>query len=243
LIGPFARDVGSRLARLVGVEEDVAVRLARVDAGIDVTDFRLRQVGHAVVAAALAAAGCALLSPIPAVMLAFLLGAPVLAFLVTEQRLAARSQEWQRRFFLELPVVAEQLAMLLDAGLSVPAALDRVAQRGSGVVALDLRRVSARLRQGVPERVALREWAERADVRALHQLVPVLAISHDTGGLGRLVAEEARSIRRDAHRELLEQVERRGQQVWVPVTVSALVPGVLFMAIPFVEALSLFGGR
>jgi hypothetical protein len=28
--------------------------------------------------------------------------------------------------------------------------------------------------------------------------------------------------------------------VWVPVTVAALVPGVLFMAIPFIEALRLF---
>jgi hypothetical protein len=30
--------------------------------------------------------------------------------------------------------------------------------------------------------------------------------------------------------------------VWIPVTVAALVPGVLFMTIPFVEALRLFGG-
>jgi hypothetical protein len=35
-------------------------------------------------------------------------------------------------------------------------------------------------------------------------------------------------------------MERRAQTVWVPVTVAALVPGVLFLAIPFVEALRLF---
>jgi tight adherence protein C len=98
------------------------------------------------------------------------------------------------------------------------------------------------VRQGVSEAQALREWAQLADVPALSRLVPVLCLNRDTGDLGRLIAEEARAIRRDVHRELIEMVERRNQQVWIPVTVSALVPGVLFLAIPFVEALRLFGG-
>jgi hypothetical protein len=57
-----------------------------------------------------------------------------------------------------------------------------------------------------------------------------------------LITEESRSIRREVQRELIEAVERRNQQVWIPVTVAALVPGVLLMAVPFVEALRLFGG-
>ena len=42
--------------------------------------------------------------------------------------------------------------------------------------------------------------------------------------------------------DLVESIERRTQMVWIPVTVAALVPGVIFMAVPFVEALSLFSG-
>jgi hypothetical protein len=30
--------------------------------------------------------------------------------------------------------------------------------------------------------------------------------------------------------------------VWIPVTVATLVPGVLFLAVPFVAALQLFTG-
>ena len=60
------------------------------------------------------------------------------------------------------------------------------------------------------------------------------------GDLGRLIADEARAIRRDVHRELIETIERRGQQVWIPVTVATLVPGVIFLAVPFIEALRLF---
>jgi tight adherence protein C len=136
---------------------------------------------------------------------------------------------------------AEQLAMLLAAGWSLTAALHRLADRGSGAVAADLRRVRVRLGQGVGEADALREWATAAAVPQLDRLVSVLALNRDTSDLARLVAAEARSIRRDVHRELLEAVERRNQSVWVPVTVATLVPGVLFLAVPFVEALRLFG--
>ena len=57
------------------------------------------------------------------------------------------------------------------------------------------------------------------------------------------MSDEARSIRRDLQRTLIETVERRAQQVWIPVTVAALVPGVLFMAVPFIEALRVFSAQ
>jgi hypothetical protein len=86
----------------------------------------------------------------------------------------------------------------------------------------------------------LREWAAVADVEALNRLVPALALNREASDLGRLVSEEARAIRRDAHRQLIETIERRSQQVWIPVTVAALVPGVLFLVVPFIDALRLF---
>jgi tight adherence protein C len=64
--------------------------------------------------------------------------------------------------------------------------------------------------------------------------------SHGASDLGRLISEEARSIRKDTQRRLIETAERRAQQVWIPVTVAALVPGVIFLAVPFMEALRLF---
>lgn len=241
-IGPLSRAVGERLARLVGVSEDLEVRLLRVHAPIDVTGFRVRQVGWSLAGFGVGVLlALALGTPAP-VTLAFLVGGPILAFLVQEQRLAAESARWQRSLFLELPVVAEQLALLLSAGWSLTSALNRLAGRSSGTTAADLRRVCRRIRQGVAEADALREWATVAQVPALDRLVPVLALNRDTSDLGRLIAEEARAARRDVHRELIEAAERRNQQVWIPVTVATLVPGVLFMAIPFIEALRLFGG-
>jgi Flp pilus assembly protein TadB len=181
-------------------------------------------------------------SPPLVVALLLVLGGPVIAFLVLEQQVAAASTQWQRRVFLELPVIAEQLAMLLTAGYSLGAALNRIASRGSGTCAQDLARVCGRVRQGLSEVEALTEWAAVARVPALDRMLPVLALNRQATDLGRLLSDEARSIRRDVQRELVETVERRGQQVWIPVTVATLLPGVIFLSIPFIEALRLFSG-
>ena len=120
-------------------------------------------------------------------------------------------------------------------------ALERISRRGSGACARDLQRVGRRIRQGLSEAEALEEWAELADVPALHRLVGVLSLNRDTGDLGRLIAEEARAVRREVHRQLITQIDRRAQQVWIPVTVATLVPGTLFLAVPFLQAMRLFG--
>lgn len=240
VLGPPARSLGSRLSHLFGVSEELAVRLERVHSSLDVTAFRLRQLGWVVAAVALALVGVVAVGP-PAPLAALtLIGLPLLAFLMVEQGLARQSAAWQRRLFHELPVVTEQLGMLLSAGYSLGAALGRLSRRSDGAIAQDLRRVVGRARQGVSEEQALSEWARLAAVPAVDRLVAVLALSREAADLGRLLAEEARTDRAEVHRELIESIERRGQQVWIPVTVATLVPGVLFLAVPFIEAMSLF---
>lgn len=240
LAAPLAQKVGGRIASLLGVSEDVSVRLDRIHAPFDATAFRVRQTGWAAVGFGAGALIVVAARPPLAVALLFLLGGPLLGFLLLEQQLATASQRWKHRIFLELPVVSEQLGMLLGAGYSLGAALNRLAGRGRGACATDLGRVCARVRQGLSESEALREWAAVADVDALSRLVAVLALNREAGDLGRLIAEEARSIRREVQRQLVEQIERRSQQVWIPVTVATLVPGAVLLAIPFIEALRLF---
>jgi tight adherence protein C len=240
VIGPLARAVGERVARAFGVTESLAVRLERVHSPLDVTAFRVRQLAWTcggLVVAGLVAVGARLSGLVALVVVGC---GPTLAFLVIEQQLATASARWQRRIFLELPVVAEQLGMLLGAGYSLGSALSRLADRGTGACGRDLGRVTGRIRQGLTEVEALREWAAVADVEALRRLVSVLSLNRQAGDLGRLISDEARSIRRDVHRELVETLERRGQQVWIPVTVAALVPGVIFLAVPFIDALRMF---
>jgi tight adherence protein C len=239
-VGPLARALGSRFSRLFGVSEDLDRRLRRIHAGLDVTGFRVRQLGWSLAGLGVGALfAVATRPPVPIALLSTF-GGMLLAFLLLEQQVSSASDRWKRAVHLELPVVAEQLAMLLGSGYSLVAALDRVARRGQGAVARDLRRVLTRVRQGVAEERALQEWAELVDVASVDRFVSVLALNRETSDLGRLIAEEARTIRRDVQRELVETMEKRGQQVWIPVTVATLLPGVIFIAIPFTTALADF---
>lgn len=240
VVAPLAQRWGTRAARIVGVNEEAEVRLERIHADVTVGEWRLRQFTRTLLAFLVGVALVIGSRPSAPIAALFTAGAPAITFLAVEQQLASRSSRRQRALLHELPLVAEQLGMLLSAGYSVGAAIDRVAEHGRGVAAPDLRRVCSRVRHGVGEHRALREWADLSGVAAVERLVDVLALDHEASDLGRLVSQEARSVRREVHRELVELMERRAQQVWIPVTVAALVPGVIFLAVPFVAAMQLF---
>ena len=240
VLEPMASAFGNRLAAFFGVGEDLEVRLRRVHSPLGTTAFRTRQLAWSAASLALALIVLAAIHlPVPLAALG-VLGAPLLGFLMVEQRLSTASARWQRQVLYELPVLSEQLAMLIAAGFSLGAAINRVADRGQGCCAKDMATVANRFRQGVAEAVALREWAEVARVAAVDRLVAVLALNSETADLGRLVAAEAHQIRREVHRRTMELIERRSEQVWVPVTVATLVPGVILIAVPFLAALHTF---
>lgn len=237
VVVPPAREAATRVARAVGVAGEAERRLDRVGSGLDVAGFRTHQGlgalgAWAVVAVVALAAGW---PPTTGAVVATVAAAA--AFLAGEQRLAGRARRWQEEVEAQLPVLAEQLALLLGAGWSVPGGLDRLARRATGACAADLQRVVRRIGQGLSEHEALAEWVERVEVPAVDRLVAVLALDRETTDLGRLIAEESRAAREEANQRVVARLDRRAQQVWIPVTVAALVPGTVFLAIPFVAAL------
>lgn len=240
ILGPLARDAGAAIAKFCGVNEELSTRLERIHSSFDPTAFRLRQLGWATAALCTAVLVAVATTPPTPFFLLLVAGAPTLAFLIVESQLSRRSRDWKRSLVLELPIVSEQLGMMLSAGYSLGAALQRVSRRSTGAVAQDLQRVLTRIQHGIDENNALREWAATADVPAVGRLVGVLALNRDAGDLGHLITQEARAVRSEVHRDLVETIEKRGQQVWIPVTVATLVPGLLFLAVPFTEALRLF---
>jgi Flp pilus assembly protein TadB len=240
LLPPILEHLGDRLARTLGVAEPVERRLRRIHAPIGPRQFRTRQVGRSIaLGAVIALAGLALHLPVLLVLIGSSASA-LLTFLLIEQALSSRSAGWQRRVFLEVPIICEQLGMLLSAGSSLGQALTRLARRSDAAISIDLAIVVGRINQGVDETVALREWAELVQVPAIDRLLSVLALNREATDLGALISEESRAARAEVHRELIERLERRSQQVWIPVTVATLVPGLLFLAVPFLEAVRLF---
>lgn len=240
VIAPMAVRLGRRLAAVLGSTDDAEARLQRIHSNLSITAFRMRQLGWAMAAAAGTAGVVAATRLSAGVVLIAMPAGALAAYGLTESALGRRCRRCEARRALELPVVAEQLAMLVAAGHSLGSAIARISTRGHGVIATDLSLVHQRVSQGVPEREALREWAATVASPSVERLVSVLVLSTETGDLGRLLAQEARSIRRTVQRRMVELMDRRSQQVWVPVTVAALVPGVIFLAVPFVDALRLF---
>lgn len=242
-LAPLAVWVGGRLTGLLGVRVDTARRLERLADPSTLSEFRVRQLSIAVLAGIGIGVAATAFGANPIGVVAGACAASVLAFLIVEQRLASRSEAWQRQLTMELPVIVEQLGMLLSAGSSLSGALARLARRSNGICASGFTAVNQRIRQGLGDIAALREWGEVADVGALDRLVAVLALNREATDLGVLISAEARNIRSSTHRDLLELIEKRGQQVWIPVTVATLLPGVMFMAVPFLDAMhQLTGG-
>lgn len=237
---PLSKALAETLARWMGATEDAEVRLRRIHSDLPVSLFRMRQLAYSVLAlfgaVALSASGT-----VPTALdLAAVVAFPLVTFLAIEQRLARASDAWRQHLLAELPVVSEQLAMLLAAGYSTGAAIGRLAARSRGATGTDLGRVQRRVLQGASLDQALREWADLSQVEALNRLVAVLTLHSEATDLSRLVSEEADTIRQESHRRLVSAMEKRAEQVWVPVTVAALVPGSIFLAVPFFEALRLF---
>ena len=227
-----------RVAALADADADLAARLREAGSARSPFDFRTRQVGSA--AGGLAASGAALgaIGTRPLLALAGALGVAAAVYGAAEHLLARSIAERRTQITEELPIVAEQIGMLLASGLSLTSALHNAARRGQGVCAEGLERIGARVAGGAAVEVALAEWADEAGSAEIRRFVGVLTLHEDTADVAALVSDEARSARMEAHRRLIAHIERRSEQVWIPVTVAALVPGCVLLAIPFSDALS-----
>jgi Flp pilus assembly protein TadB len=238
----MAEAFGSRLSQLTGIRTDLRARLAAAGRAQSPSEFRLAQFTHSLIAFGGAAVVILALRPNVSFAFVVLAGTPILVALADEQRLESAVEQRREQTDAELPVIAEQIAVLLAAGMSLGATLDRIASRGNGVVATELGVVQRQVRQGNSEVEALRSWAQRSRSEGVERLVAVLAMHRDAADLGGLLATESRAIRDAAHRRLIESIERRAQLVWVPVTVATLVPGLILIGVPFVSAMSRIAG-
>jgi Flp pilus assembly protein TadB len=227
---------------LPGSNDQLAARLAQAGLSEDAAAFRTRQFGLGVVAF-LAAVAAVITLGLPALVAAITLcGAPLLCGFAMEQHLASRIAARQATLLEALPVTVEQLSLLIGAGYSLSSALTRLAERSTGVVADSLGAVVRRIRQGRSEVDSLREWADDCELPQVQRLVGVLALHREAGDLAALLSAEAESVRAEAHRNLIATIERRGQLVWVPVTVATLVPGLILLAVPFLSAVAMVTG-
>jgi Flp pilus assembly protein TadB len=227
-----------RIASLADADAELAARLRGAGIARSPFEFRARQVGGATAGFIASGAALGVVGVRPLLALAGALAMAAAVYGACEH-VVGRSVELRRtQITEELPIVAEQIGMLLASGMSLTSALDAVARRGNGICAEGLERVGARVAGGAAVEMALAEWADDDGSAEIRRFVGVLTLHEDATDVAALVSDEARSARMEAHRRLIAHIERRSEQVWIPVTVAALVPGCVLLAIPFSDALS-----
>lgn len=227
----------NRMMGSTNTQKTLQARLTQAGLPYQPVTFRKAQAvagfGALVVAAAIA-----VVLRLPSVVLfGCVVGLPAVAVWSVEQALTVARRRRKDLVVRELPLVVEQLAELLKNGMGLAQACTHMSVHARSVVASDLGRVAREIAHGVRDEVALQAFAERHDVASIHRIVAVLDAHRHAPDLGGLLAEEVRELRFAAHRELLALMQQREQQVWIPVTVATLVPGVLLLGVPFVYTL------
>jgi tight adherence protein C len=134
---------------------------------------------------------------------------------------------------LELPTIAELLALAVGAGESPVAALERVTARSSGELSRELRLALAETRAGAPFAVALGGIARRTSLPSLARFVDGVAVALQRGTpLADVLRAQALDVREDGRRVLLEAGGKREISMMVPVVFLILPVTIVFALFP-----------
>jgi len=247
LFGPSLRAAAQRLERLLGGANTIRRRLARAGLERTVEEFRIEQLlwGTVAFGSGLAVSMVALTlgRGNPLGMLAFCSILGVLGVLARDTYLTSQVRRRERRLLVELPTVAELLALSVAAGEGPAAALDRVARSCRGELADELKRVLAETRAGETLVRALDALAERTGLLALSRFADGLAVALERGTpLADVLRAQAGDIREAGRRELIESGARREVAMMVPVIFLVLPVTIAFAFYPGAVGIRLIAG-
>ena len=225
-------------AGLLG-RSDVRQRLEACTGHADEVAFRLEQFAWAGVAFLTVMAGSVSTGLIggsvmsPTLALAGVV-AGVTAFLARDWYLTKQIEQRSRRLRDQLPSAIDLMTLALMAGESVPGAIDRVAERASGVIGEEFHRVGGEIRSGSTVIDALDAFRTRVADPAIGRFVDALCTAVERGtSLAEVLRSQADDVRAGRRRELIELGGRR--EIWM------LIP-VVFLIMPVVVVFALYPG-
>lgn len=242
LLRPLVADLARAVDRVLGGTLSVRRRLGRAGRPVDVDSFRAEQVLWA------AACGVLGLAVAAALWLRGKGGAPGLVALVLlavaaglvacDQRLSRQAAAREARILLELPTIAELLALAIGAGEGAVGALERVCRLSGGELSGELRTCLADARAGANLPNALQGLADRTGLASLARFVDGIVIAVERGTpLADVMRAQAQDAREAGRRAVLEQGGKKEIAMMVPVVflvlpvtvVFALYPGLAFL--------------
>lgn len=145
------------------------------------------------------------------------------------RRIAARKAE----ILSELPDAVELLAICTRAGLNVPLALERVAQRSQGILGGEMRNLQKEIDLGVSRREALTSMGERTGVARLDDLMRLLVNAERFGSkIASSLETFASGLRAERRRRAEEQARRAPVKMLFPLVFLILPAFVLLTVVP-----------
>lgn len=245
LFGPPMMAAAGALGRVARSQSDDALTLRLRQAGffVDTSEaFRLRQVTAALATGMAGAVIGAVLVRSAAVALVLGTCGVVIGAARPRSRLDRAIEERTERIRLELYTVNQLLAMHLRTGAGPIQAVQRVVDRGQGVVVEELTMVLRAVRAGTSETEAFERAAALTPEPSAARTFKLFATGAQRGAdLGVALLELSEDIRDAGREELRREATRRRATMLVP-TIAVLAPVMLlFIAapIPFV----VFGAR
>jgi len=244
LVRPLLHRSARALDRAFGGSTSVRRRIERAGLEMTVQDFRAQQVTWGVAsfaATAVVATAVAWQSPERAVPLAILTCLSGLAGVMwRDNRLTTDVRRHEEQVLVELPIIAELLALAVAAGEGPVAALDRVVRRSNGALSRDLSRVLGQVRTGRPVAVAFDDFASRTGLPVVARFADGIAVALERGTpLAEVLHAQAGDVREARRRALIEGGARREVAMMVPVVFLVLPTTILFAFWPGVIGLSL----
>jgi tight adherence protein C len=145
-----------------------------------------------------------------------------------KRRIRNRQQAIDRR----LPYSLDLMVACLEGGLSLDAALAKVAEQTDGPLATEIRRTLQELALGRPTTEAIRDLGDRTGAPGLKRLTEDI-VQSDRMGIS--IAESLRTLARDARvarRQQAEELARKAPIKMVPVLIFCVLPalGIVTMA-------------
>ena len=236
LFGPALRSVASVVSNAIESRGDEHLaRMLRQAAMDELTPerYRIRQLGHA----ALFAFGAAIVTGITVKTPLIALAAAVAGFVYGASRARSRLERViatrAARIRLELYTVNHLLAMQVRTGSGAMQAVQRVVERGRGVVVQELSDVLTWTRSGVAEADAFRRAAELTPEPSAARTYQLLAAGVERGvDLGSGLLALSADIRDSRREQMHKDAVRRRAAMLVP-TIAILAPiMLLFIAAP-----------
>lgn len=238
LFGPALGDLVARVDQLLGGATSVRRRLAGLNTGMTLEEFRIEQVlwgaGGALAAALVVVLG-GLASGHVNVVLAVLLaaGGLVAGLLARDWYLSRQVVRREEAMLAEFPVVADLLALAVLAGESPIDALHRVCRLTRGELARDLARALGRARSGIPVATALTELADSTTLDPFARFLQGIVVALERGTpLADVLRAQAVDVREIGKRALLEAGGRKEISMMAPVVFLVLPVTVLFALFP-----------